>query len=65
MSITWRVSRLCIPGNAASDLHNLLGDTNVLHVRAGPDGTIEYTNEIAGDTVADVLSFVEYDPREW
>ncbi len=46
------------------DLHNLLGDTNVLHVRVGQDGTVEYTNEIAGDTVADVLSFVEYDPRE-
>ena len=38
------------------DLHNLLGDTNVLHVRVGKDGTVEYANEIAGDTVADVLS---------
>ncbi|NCC94819.1 MAG: hypothetical protein EOM10_16400, partial [Opitutae bacterium] len=46
------------------DLHNLLGDTNVLHVRVGKDGTVEYANEIAGDAVADVLSYVEYDPRE-
>lgn len=46
------------------DLHNLLGDTNVLHVRVGETGSVEYTNEIAGDTVADVLSYVEYDPRE-
>lgn len=46
------------------DLHNLLGDTNVLHVRIGQDGAVEYTDEIAGDTVADVLSYVEYDPRE-
>jgi len=46
------------------DLHNLLGDTNVLHVRIAADGHVEYTNEIAGDTVADVLSYVEYDPRE-
>ncbi|MCA1807903.1 MAG: biosynthetic arginine decarboxylase [Kiritimatiellia bacterium] len=46
------------------DLHNLLGDTNVLHVRIGSDGVVEYTNEIAGDTVADVLAVVEYDPRE-
>jgi len=46
------------------DLHNLLGDTNVLHVRVGKDGTVEYANEIAGDTVADVLSYVEYDPRD-
>ncbi len=46
------------------DLHNLLGDTNVLHVRIGKDGQVEYAHEIAGDTVADVLSYVEYDPRE-
>ncbi|MBI2437869.1 MAG: biosynthetic arginine decarboxylase [Lentisphaerae bacterium] len=46
------------------DLHNLLGDTNVLHVRVGKDGTVEYAHEIAGDTVADVLSYVEYDPRD-
>ena len=46
------------------DLHNLLGDTNVLHVRMGKDGAVEYANEIAGDTVADVLSYVEYEPRE-
>lgn len=46
------------------DLHNLLGDTNVLHVRIGQDGSVEYANEITGDTVADVLSVVEYEPRE-
>ncbi len=46
------------------DLHNLLGDTNVLHVRVGKDGQVEYAHEISGDTVADVLTYVEYDPRE-
>ncbi|MDO9541727.1 MAG: biosynthetic arginine decarboxylase [Kiritimatiellia bacterium] len=46
------------------DLHNLMGDTNVLHVRVGKDGHVEYAHEIAGDTVADVLSYVEYDPRD-
>jgi arginine decarboxylase len=46
------------------DLHNLMGDTNVLHVRVGKDGLIEYAHEIAGDTVSDVLSYVEYDPRD-
>jgi arginine decarboxylase len=46
------------------DLHNLLGDTNVLHVRIGKDGNVEYAHEIAGDTVADVLSYVEYDTRD-
>ena len=46
------------------DLHNLMGDTNVLHIRIGKDGQFEFAHEIAGDTVADVLSVVEYDPRD-
>ncbi|MBN1670443.1 MAG: biosynthetic arginine decarboxylase [Kiritimatiellae bacterium] len=46
------------------DLHNLLGDTNVLHVRVGENDEIEYEQEIEGDTVAEVLSYVEYDPRD-
>ena len=46
------------------DIHNLMGDTNILHVRIGKDGNVEYTHEIAGDTVADVLSYVEYDTRD-
>lgn len=45
------------------DLHNLLGDTNVVSIRAGEDGSYEYVREIRGDSVADVLSYVEYDPR--
>ena len=46
------------------DLHNLLGDTNVVHVKLGEAGQIEFTEEIAGDTVADVLSYVEYDVQD-
>lgn len=46
------------------DLHNLLGDTNVVNLRIGEGGAIEYAHEIAGDTVADVLSYVEYNPQE-
>jgi len=46
------------------DLHNLLGDTNVVSVRLGSNGQPEYVKEIAGDTVADVLSYVEYDPND-
>ena len=46
------------------DLHNLLGDTNVVSVKLGPHGEIEYAKEIAGDTVADVLSYVEYNPQD-
>lgn len=45
------------------DLHNLMGDTNVVSIRAADDGSYEYVREISGDSVADVLSYVEYDPR--
>lgn len=45
------------------DLHNLMGDTNVVSIRAAEDGSYEYVREISGDSVADVLSYVEYDPR--
>ena len=46
------------------DLHNLLGDTNVVSVRVGENGIVEFGEEVDGDTVADVLSYVEYDPRD-
>lgn len=45
------------------DLHNLFGDTNVVSIRLGPAGEIELSREIFGDSVADVLSYVEYDPK--
>ncbi|MBB5352186.1 arginine decarboxylase [Haloferula luteola] len=45
------------------DLHNLLGDTNVVGVHL-EEGKPVYTHEVEGDTVADVLSYVEYDPKE-
>ncbi len=46
------------------DLHNLFGDTNVVNIRIGDKGEIEYVREFDGDTVADVLSYVEYTPAE-
>jgi arginine decarboxylase len=46
------------------DLHNLLGDTNVIGVHITDQGQVEFTREIEGDSVADVLSYVEYDPKE-
>jgi arginine decarboxylase len=46
------------------DLHNLFGDTNVATICFGPNGEIEYAYECDGDTVADVLSYVEYHPAE-
>jgi len=45
------------------DLHNLLGDTNVVSIRVNEDGTYEFGREIRGDTVSDVLAYVEYDTR--
>ncbi|WP_281645494.1 biosynthetic arginine decarboxylase [Parendozoicomonas sp. Alg238-R29] len=46
------------------DLHNLFGDTNVVSVRLNSDGTYDFVKEIHGDTIADVLSYVEYQPKE-
>ena len=45
------------------DLHNLLGDTNVVSIRIDEDGAYEFVHEIRGDSVADILDYVEYDPR--
>ncbi len=45
------------------DLHNLFGDTNVVSVRLNSDGSYDFTKEIPGDTISDVLSYVEYDPK--
>ncbi len=44
------------------DLHNLFGDPNVVSVKISPDGHIDFVKEIHGDSVADVLSYVEYEP---
>ena len=45
------------------DLHNLMGDTNILSIRIGSEGEIQYDRELEGDSVADVLSYVEYDTK--
>lgn len=45
------------------DLHNLFGDTNVVSVRITEDGGFEFVREFHGDSIADVLSYVEYDPK--
>jgi arginine decarboxylase len=45
-------------------LHNLFGDTNVVHVSVPQDGEFEFTEVIHGDTVREVLDYVEYEtPR--
>ena len=46
------------------DLHNLFGDTNVVSVRVAPDGKLQFVHELEGDSIGDVLSYVEYQPHE-
>ncbi len=46
------------------DLHNLMGDTNVVSVRINEDGTFDFVREMSGDSIADVLSYVEYEPQQ-
>jgi arginine decarboxylase len=45
------------------DLHNLFGDTNVVNVAINPDGTFEFVREFHGDSIFDVLKYVEYEPK--
>ena len=45
------------------DLHNLLADTNVVSLRVHEDGAFEFMREIKGDSVAEALAYVEYEPR--
>jgi arginine decarboxylase len=46
------------------DLHNLFGDTNVVSVRINRDGTFDFVKEMHGDAISDVLSYVEFQPKE-
>lgn len=45
------------------DLHNLLGDTNIVSVRMNEDGSFDFVRELEGDSIADVLTYVEYDTK--
>ncbi|WP_424931593.1 biosynthetic arginine decarboxylase [Amaricoccus macauensis] len=46
------------------DLHNLFGDTNVATIDLREDGGFDLLQEVEGDTISEVLSYVEYDPRD-
>ena len=46
------------------DLHNLFGDTNAVHVSVGDDGHISIDEVIEGDTVNEVLQYVQYSSQE-
>jgi arginine decarboxylase len=42
------------------DLHNLFGDTNAVHVRLSPTGEVMLDEVIKGDTVREVLDYVQF-----
>jgi arginine decarboxylase len=43
------------------DLHNLFGDTNAVHVRVERDGGYRIDHVVEGDSVTEVLGYVQYD----
>jgi arginine decarboxylase len=46
------------------DLHNLFGDTHVVHIRLEDDGNWLIEETVAGDTANKVLEYMEYDVAE-
>ena len=46
------------------DLHNLFGDTNTVHVDLTDNGEVIIESLIKGDTVREVLDYVEFEPSE-
>ncbi len=45
------------------NMHNLFGDTNAVHISVSKEG-YELEQIIDGETVADVLEYVQYDPKK-
>ena len=46
------------------DLHNLFGDTNVVSIKVNKEGDYDLVHELYGDSVEDVLSYVEFDVKQ-
>jgi arginine decarboxylase len=46
------------------DLHNLFGDTNVITIKLKKNGAYQLLHEQEGDTISEVLSYVEYEPKD-
>ncbi len=46
------------------DLHNLFGDTNAVHVDVSPSGEVLLDTIIKGETVAEVLDYVQFRGRD-
>ena len=45
------------------DLHNLFGDTNAVHVHLGEHGRVHIDEVVEGDTVSEVLEYVQFEPN--
>lgn len=45
------------------DLHNLFGDTNAVHIGMEDNGEAIVETVITGDTVREVLQYVQFDPK--
>jgi arginine decarboxylase len=45
------------------NLHNLFGDSNAVHIRLTPRG-YEIEQVVKGDTVTEVLAYVQYDAED-
>jgi arginine decarboxylase len=45
-------------------LHNLFGDANAIHVDLDEEGQWIIKNVVEGDTIEEVLSYVQYNPQE-
>ncbi len=43
------------------DMHNLFGDTNAVHVSVESDGQVNVETVVEGDTVREVLHYVQFD----
>ena len=45
------------------DLHNLFGDTNTVHVELQPDGEVVLESIMKGETVREVLDYVQFNDK--
>lgn len=46
------------------DMHNLFGDTHTVHVSLDDEGNYYIDEVVVGDTVAEVLRYVDYEPND-
>lgn len=46
------------------NMHNLFGDTNAVHISINENGGYDIDQVIDGETVADVLEYVQYEPKK-